>query len=360
MTAPAPPALLALGWDDDLAAALEEHPPDALPGRVTRGDRGGFYAVDAGTATVRARLPPRLRRGGDPLALPTVGDWVVLGAERIDGHPAIAAVLPRRTAFVRQAPEDRPADAQVLAANVDTTLVVFSIEVEPNQARLDRFLALAHASGAPPVVLLTKADRCEDVEAVTARVEGATLGVPIHALSAVTGEGLEALDGYLRPGRTAVLLGPSGAGKSTLANRLLGEELLATRAVRDDGRGRHTTTHRQLLRLPGGALLIDTPGLRELGLYEAEEGLAEVFGDVAELSAACRFGDCRHESEPGCEVTAAVRDGRLDPERVARYRTLERELAHQARKTDARLRQAEQRRWKRIHRDLRAHPKPRG
>jgi ribosome biogenesis GTPase len=177
----------------------------------------------------------------------------------------------------------------------------------------------------------------------------------VLALSGLTGEGVELLEPHLTPGATAVLLGMSGAGKSTLANRLLGVDALATQAVRDDGRGRHTTTHRQLLRLPSGALLIDTPGLRELGLWDAGDGLASTFSDVEELAASCRFGDCRHSSEPGCAVIAAVADGVLSTERLFSYHKLQREVAHQARKQDARLRKAQVDQWKQIHRSMRAY-----
>lgn len=356
---PARPDLSALGWDADLAAAFALFADSGVPARITRSDRGGMSIVDTGTRTCRVRLPQRLRRPEDPTSVPTVGDWVVVGEERLEGDPVIAAVLPRRSAFIRQAPADRSADAQILAANVDTAMVVAALDGPTRQARLDRFLALAWTSGAVPAIVLTKADRCADVPAVLAEVEAAAIGVPVHPLSAVTGEGLGALEPYLRPGRTAVLLGPSGVGKSTLANRLLGTETLETQGVREDGRGRHTTTHRQLLRLPSGGLLIDTPGLRELGLWDADEGISEVFGDIEELAAACRFSDCKHDAEPGCAVTAAAAEGRLDPDRLASYRKLERELAHLARKQDARLRKAEQGRWKQINRDLRATSKNR-
>jgi ribosome biogenesis GTPase / thiamine phosphate phosphatase len=333
---------------------------------VSRSDRGGSLIVETADGPERARLPASFRRL-PPTELPIVGDWVTLGADRIDGSRVVEAVLARRSVIIRQAPEDRAADAQALAANVDIVLIVMGLGEaaggnggDVNLRRLDRYLALAWNSGASPVVVLTKSDCCTDTASVIAEVELATLGVPVLALSGLTGEGIELLDPYLLPGTTAVLLGMSGAGKSTLANRLLGADALATQAVRGDGRGRHTTTHRELLRLPCGALLIDTPGLRELGLWDAGEGLSSTFRDVEELAASCRFGDCQHDSEPGCAVHAALAKGRLTAERLESYRKLEREAAYQARKQDARLRKAEVERWKQIDRSMRALRSARG
>lgn len=351
------PSLLDLGWDDGFAAAFEPHRTTGIAARVSRSDRGGNVMVETVGGVLRARLSPKFRRLDDPTELPVVGDWVVLGEDRIDGHRTVHAALPRRSAIIRQAPADRGADTQVLAANVDVALIVVGLDPGVNQRRLDRYLALAWEGGTNPVVVLTKADRCDDVAGAVAEVEAATLGVPVHALSGLTGEGVAQLDPYLAPGRTAVLLGMSGVGKSTLANRLLGHELLATKSVRADGRGRHTTTHRELLRLPAGGLLIDTPGLRELGLWDADEGVAETFNDIEELAADCWFADCQHEAEPGCAVAGALEAGELAPERLESWRKLQRELAYAARKQDVRLRQAEQRRWKQVHRAMRSHPK---
>lgn len=347
--------LLDLGWDDALHAAFEPFLPDAIPGRISRIDRGGVLTVETAFGSQRTRQ--RRQRNDDPTELPTVGDWVVLGEERIDGLPVVDAVLPRRTAIIRRSPEDRDTPAQVLAANVDHALIVVALDDDVNQRRIDRYLALAWQSGTTPVLVLSKADQCPDVAAVLDEVEAGTIGVPAHPINALSGEGVETLRPYLERGRTAVLLGMSGAGKSTLANRLLGEELLATREVRGDGRGRHITTHRQLLQLPTGGMLIDTPGLRQLGLREADEGLAQTFGDIEELAARCRFRDCQHGSEPGCAVQAAVADGALAPGRLESYEKLQRELEHLARKQDPRLQREEKRKWKQIHSELRSHPR---
>ena len=339
-----PSPLAALGWDDGFAASVRDLPAGGHPGRVSRADRGGILTVETASGRERARLAARFRRVDDPTALPTVGDWVLLSRPQDDSAPIVTALLSRRSAIIRQAPADRSADAQVLAANVDTVFVVASLAGPVNQRRLDRYLALARQSGAEPVIVLSQKDRCDDVAGAAAHVRAGSPGVAVLVLSAVSGEGIDALAPYLEAGRTAVLLGLSGAGKSTLANRLLGSSgRLATRAVRDDGRGRHTTTHRELLALPDGGVLIDTPGLRELGLWDTDEPLGTAFGDIDELAAGCRFGDCAHEQEPGCAVQAALADGSLDAARFDSYRTLERERQHLARKQDARLRRARRR-----------------
>jgi ribosome biogenesis GTPase len=284
---------------------------------------------------LRVRLAGRLRHEAASAAdLPVVGDWVALR----DGM--IHAVLPRRSAFTRKAAWS-PTEAQVLAANLDTVFVVSGLDGDFNLRRLERYLTLAWESGATPALVLTKADLCEDVGGALLEAEQVALGVPAHVVSNVTGEGLDELEPYLGPAKTVALLGSSGVGKSTLANRLLGAELQATEEIAEDGRGRHTTTSRQLLRLPGGALLVDTPGLREIQLWDADEGIEEAFADVDELAAGCRFNDCAHRREPGCAVQAAIDQGRLPRERLQSYRALQRELARLARKQDARLRSEE-------------------
>jgi len=348
------PVLRELGWDDLLSAAAAEH-PTATPARVSRGGRDGLLTVETVDGARLARLAARFRRV-DPTDVPAVGDWVLIGDETVDGIGVMDVLLPRRGTIIRQAPADRGVDAQVLAANVDVAFVVVPLDLPANQRRLDRWLALVWSAGVTPVVVLSKADEQPEAAAAAIDVEAGTIGVEVIVCSVVSGEGLDAVRAHLAPGRTAVLLGASGAGKSTLANALLGTETLATGAVREDGRGRHTTTNRELLRLPGGGLVLDTPGLRELGLWDADEGLAETFGDVEELAAACRFADCAHATEPGCAVRAALEDGSLTAERHESWDKLRREQAHLARKQDLRLRQAQQRTWKTIHKAMRDHP----
>ena len=319
-----------LGWDDGFAGALEPF-DNCIPGRVSAQHRGE-YEVLTEEGGRRARVAGRLRHeAGSGADLPAVGDWVALS------DATIQAVLPRRSAFARKVAWSQT-EAQVLAANLDTVFVVSGLDGDVNQRRLERYLALAWESGASPVLVLTKADLCPDLGRVLLEVEQVAIGVPAHAVSNVTGDGIDELEPYLAPARTVALLGSSGVGKSTLANRLLGTEVQATKEIADDGRGRHTTTARQLFRLPGGALLVDTPGLREIQLWEADEGIHDAFADVDELAAGCRFRDCEHTHEPGCAVQAAIDEGRLPRARLQSYRALQRELRHLALKQDARLR----------------------
>ena len=325
--------LAALGWDADFARDFAPYQAQGrTPARVVAEHRGR-YVVAAEDGERAASLAGRLRhraRGREDL--PATGDWVALGTGD-DGAAAIHAVLPRRSAFVRKAAGETT-EAQVMAANVDAALIATALPADLSERRIERYLAMAWESGAVPVVVLTKADLAEDVESALRAVRGVAPGVDVVAVSSVSGEGVDALGRWLRPGRTAVLLGSSGVGKSTLANRLMDATTMRTSGVRGDGRGRHTTTHRQLLRLAGGALLIDTPGLRELQLWTADTGLDATFADVEALANRCRFGDCGHGVEPGCAVRAAVESGALDPERLESWLRLRRELAWLATRQD--------------------------
>jgi len=347
------------GWSQALQRQFEPYSADGLvPARVTAQHRGLWrVATDAGE--MDARLAGRFAHAAVEGGYPVVGDWVA--AEAADGLALVHAVLPRRTVFQRR--EAGPAGAlQVLAANVDTALLAASLNADLNLRRLERYLALAYESGAEPVIVLTKADLCENLEAAVEAVRAIAHGVSVLPLSAATGEGLTALEALLEPGATAVLLGSSGVGKSTLVNALAGSQLMATKAIReDDARGRHTTTHRELIALPSGALILDTPGMRELGLWDAGAGVDQAFADVtAEVTAlaeGCRFRDCAHEAEPGCAVRAALEDGRLDEDRWRSFQKLKRELAFEARKQDPELREAERKRWIAVHKSARQHMK---
>lgn len=317
-----------LGWGPDLAEHFQEHAAAGLvAGRVVVPHRGS-YLVLTELGELSAEISGKLRHEAGPGELPAAGDWVALSARPDESGGTIHAVLPRRSAIVRKA-AGNPTEAQVVGANVDTVFLVTSLNDDLNLRRLERYLATAWESGAQPAILLTKADLCDDTAATVLEVQAIAFGVPVHAVSTVTGEGLSELDAYLGEGKTVALIGSSGVGKSTLVNRLAGREVLATREIREsDGRGRHTTSHRELVPLPSGGLVLDTPGMRELQLWESAEGMQEAFDDVQELVDACRFGDCAHGVEPGCAVQAALADGSLAPERYQSWVKLQLELEH--------------------------------
>jgi ribosome small subunit-dependent GTPase A len=337
--------LSALGWTPDRAAGL---PAGSVPARVSRVDRGRLSVL---TADGESRVHPGAALYDESgLSGPAVGDWVAVRGE------LAVAVLPRTSAFVRTV-AGRTSAAQVVAANLDTVLVVDSLSGEARLRRVERYLAVAWSSGATPVVVLTKADLCEDVAAVVEQVREDALGVEVLAVSSVTGDGVDAVRALLPPGRTGAMVGPSGVGKSSLVNALTGETIADTGEIREgDGRGRHTTTARELHLLPGGGLLVDTPGMRELSLYDDSEGVDTAYADVALLAADCRFRDCQHRTEPGCAVAAAIDDGSLDPARYNAWRKLQAEAHRQLLRVDARARAAEKARLRSFHRTIREQP----
>lgn len=350
--------LSAIGWDAGFAASLASCDPSGglAPARVSA-DHGGAYELLAARGVLCADVSGRLAYlAGGPEDLPAVGDWVAVAERPAEAAATIHHVLPRRTALLRKAagPGTR---AQLLAANLDSVLLVASANRDWNPRRLERACALVAESGARSVVVISKIDLCGDPAPLVAEARRAAPGAPVLALSAATGAGLAELAPHLVPGRTLVLLGSSGVGKSTLVNRLLGREELATRAIREhDARGRHTTTHRQLVVLPGGALLVDTPGLREIGLFEDGDGLAAAFPELEALAAQCRFGNCGHASEPGCAVRRALEDGSLDPARLASHRKLEREAAALRARRDAKARHERREEQRRFTRAVRRRP----
>lgn len=349
------------GWDDAWAAAFAPYAEQGLlPGRVVRVDRGQCDVVTP-DGTLRADTAFVVPR--DPMRIVCTGDWVAVDP---DGDPQfVRTLLPRRTAFVRSTSSQR-SEGQVLATNVDHIVICLSLAVEFDLGRVERFLALAMSSSsgaallrdggpagdgvAEPIVVLTKADLVPDTATLSYLVqdiEGVAPGVQVLTVSSATGEGIDVFSAVVSGG-TSVLLGASGAGKSTLANTLLGRDAMEVQAARDvDGKGRHTTTTRNLLLLPSGGVLIDTPGLRGVGLWDAEAGVGQVFSEIEELAEQCRFHDCAHESEPGCAVLAAIEEGSLHERRLDSFRKLLRENQRIAAKTDARVRSEILRGWKR-------------
>jgi len=346
-----------LGWTPELGAAFAALREEGLePGRVAREDRGRYRVLGAAGERT-AELSGRLRHDATTRdRLPSVGDWVALKATSGD-LAIVTALLPRRSAFARKVAGETT-EVQIVAANVDTVFIVVGLDQDFNLRRVERYLTAAWESGASPVVVLNKADLTDDVAARTAEVEAVGQGVPVLPVSAITTEGLDVLDRWLGRGQTVALLGSSGVGKSTLLNALLGETRQATGAVREtDSRGRHTTTRRELIALPGGALLIDTPGMRELQLWGDESGVEQAFPDVASLAADCRFRDCGHDQEPGCAVQAALGDGSLEAARFESWRKLQRELRWLEVRQDARARAEEVAKWKAITKSMKHHPK---
>ncbi len=341
--------LSALGFSPFFEEQLShtEHPA-AIPARIAAEHRGG-YEVWSASGAGRARLSGKLRTQLEDKELPSVGDWVVLkDAPGPDRTTIIDRVLARRTVFTRGA-AGRQGRVQIVAANVDLVFAVCGLDADYNVRRIERYLARIWASGAQPAVILNKTDLCENAVARTAEVESHCPLVPVYLTSALRSEGLSMIRASIPDGSTAAFVGSSGAGKSTLINALLGEERMPTGEVRArDGRGCHVTTHRQLVMLPGGGLLLDTPGMRELQLVD-EDGLDSVFEDISELSTRCRFRDCRHNAEPGCAVMEAVKSGDLPPDRLEHYRKLEREAQAYERRHDERLRRQSERVWGQLH-----------
>jgi ribosome biogenesis GTPase len=353
--APTLDTLATYGWSAELALA---HAPHAAlgrePARVVTEDRGSYQVVAAG-GELRAAVSGRFRHeaNADPSAFPAVGDWVAIEAGS-SGETIIHAILPRRSALIRQASGKRT-EAQVVGANLDVVFVVASLNADLNLRRLERYVTAAWESGAEPVVLLSKADLGGDVEGVLLAVARVAAGAKVVVVSSFDGRGVDEVRAQIEVGRTVAFVGSSGVGKSTLLNRLAGEERALVREIReDDGRGRHTTTRRQLYLLPEGGLVLDTPGMRELSLWDGD-GLDQSFVDVDEIVALCRFGNCSHNGEPGCAIAAAMADGSLASDRHESWQKLQRETAHHARRVDALARAEERRKWKAIGKSVTKH-----
>ncbi|MFI5184180.1 MAG: ribosome small subunit-dependent GTPase A [Vicinamibacteria bacterium] len=343
----------ALGWTPALTGAFAPFVSEGLDAARVAVEHQHLYGLYTPHGDLLADVSGHLRHHAHSrLDFPVAGDWVAVRARATERRATIQAVLPRKSLFARQAAGDET-EEQPVAANIDTVFLVMGLDRDYNPRRFERYLALASRSGAVPIALLTKPDLCDQAEERRREIE--SMGAPAHVISPKRGEGLEVLASYLAPGATVALLGSSGVGKSTLINRLLGEERLKTREVRlSDNRGRHTTTHRELIVLPGGGLVIDTPGMREIQLSETAD-VDGTFADIAALANGCRFTNCRHEAEPACAVLGAVADGSLGADRLESHRKLQKELQHQVVRVDQRARLEQKRQWKAVHKAAKRH-----
>src|SRR6266496_1557230 len=327
--------LEALGWNSFYESQVSPAEREIfVPARVSE-EQKNLYRLLTQFGELLAEVSGKLRYEAENQEdFPAVGDWVLAQSRLDEGRATIHRILSRRSKFSRNSAGDKTSE-QIVAANIDTVFLVSSLNRDLNPRRIERYLAMSWESGARPVILLNKSDLCEDPEREVLRVKVVASGAPVHVISALTRRGMEALDSYLGPAQTVALLGSSGVGKSTVVNSLMGEDVQHVREIReDDDRGRHATTCRQLIVLPQGGLLIDTPGMRELQLWESRSGLQRTFSDIDTLAIHCRFRDCRHETEPGCAVRGALEEGALESDRFEHFRKLERELAYLARKQD--------------------------
>jgi len=352
--------ILDLGWTSFFEEGFKQYKDDGLiPARIGREDRQ-MYLLMSKQGELTGRVSGRFSHDANSKGeFPGVGDWVAARKLPDEQKATIHAILPRKSCFAREAPGGRT-EAQVVAANIDTVFIVSGLDGGRafNLRRVERYLALAWESGASPVVVLNKVDVCQDVEACVREAGTIAFGIPVHPVSATESIGLDLLRGHLERGSTAALLGSSGVGKSALVNALLGAERQATAAVREvDQRGRHTTTRREMVFLPGGGIIVDTPGMRELRMWGDESSVTEIFSDIEELATQCRFRDCEYRQEPGCAIHRAIGQGVLDAGRFESYLQLQREMAHLARRQDNKARLEEKAKWKKISQWARQHKK---
>ena len=337
------------GWNDFFEATFTPLAEQGfVPGRVAL-EYNQFYRVLTEKGELLAEITGKLKHEAASRAdLPAVGDWVALRLVEAENKATLHAVLPRRSKFARKTKGSKT-EEQIVGTNIDTIFLVTSLNQDFNPRRIERYLTIAWDSGASPVVLLTKTDLCDDLGNKLEEVLEVSSGVPVHAVCAIQGEGLEELEQYFKPGQTVALIGSSGVGKSTLINRLIGFERQIVKEVRDhDDRGLHTTRHRELILMPNGALVLDTPGMRELQLWDADEGIETTFEDIEEIATSCYFTNCKHETEPRCAVRTAIETGTLDAGRFENYLKMQRELNHLARRQDQFAQRVERHRVKKL------------
>lgn len=347
-----------LGWSDVFAHSFEPYRQQGFHvGRVAIEYRN-TYILYTENGELSAEVTGKLRhRASQAQDFPAVGDWVVISVREPERQATIHEILPRKSKFSRKTVGSKM-EEQIVATNIDTVFLVSGLDGDFNPRRIERYLILAWESGANPVIVLNKSDLCNSLEKCLAEVEAVALGVPIVFLSATNHQGLDALKPYLQLGQTVALLGSSGVGKSTITNQLQGTSVQAVQAVRQgDDRGRHTTTHRELILLSAGGLIIDTPGMREIQIWAGDEGLQETFADIEALTQECRFRNCQHDNEPDCAVQQALAEGKLDYSRFLSYQKLQKELNYLTRKQDQRAQLVEKERWKKIHKAMRHHNK---
>ena len=341
-----------LGWNDFFASNFEPLRQKGLTVARVAIEHRNYYILHSEFGELSGEVTGKFRHQSTPAEFPGVGDWVVISVRESEKSATIHSVLPRKSKFSRQSVGGITTE-QIVAANVDTVFLVSGLDGDFNPRRIERYLVLAWESGANPVIVLNKADLCQNLEDCLNQVENIALGVPIITISAANSQGLSALQTYLQPGQTVALLGSSGVGKSTITNQLKGEAIQAVKAVRQgDDRGRHTTTHRELILLPNGSLIIDTPGMREIQIWASEDSLQSTFEDIETLAEECRFRDCQHEQEPGCAVQQALQDGKLDSSRFLSYQKLQKELNYLSQKQDQKVYIDTKKRWKKITKSM--------
>ncbi|MFD3445897.1 ribosome small subunit-dependent GTPase A [Microbacteriaceae bacterium 4G12] len=336
-------SLAYLGWDEFFES---QHTEVYSVGRIVL-EHKHLYRIVSDDGEYLGELTGKFRHSAEMKSdYPTVGDWVWMTKLPDEKKAIVHGVFSRKSSFSRQAAGDRT-EEQIVAANVDYVFLVNALNRDFNLRRIERYLLLAYESGAVPVIVLTKQDLCEDADQKLAETEEIAMGVSIFAVDSLSGNGVEALKSFVPSGKTIALLGSSGVGKSTLLNALMGEDVSKTGAIREeDDKGRHTTTHRELFQLPSGGLIIDTPGMRELQLWEGSSSIDVTFSDIEELASSCRFSDCKHEEEPGCAVVEALENGTLTWDRLKSYQKLQKEIAYAARKQNPVLARAEREKWK--------------